>query len=150
MTADDLVANLAGDCGQPRDIVTDFLQALADLVEAELAAGRSASLPGLGTLTPFDTLGRAHDVRIAWQSAAPLKSRVTEAHRARGLQTAGGPGARPAGAASVPEVAAPLIGVPRGVHHGPRHPAGRGTGVKVSGVGCQVSGAKGSGSGGRR
>lgn len=88
MTAPELVAHLVADCGQTVDVVQDLLQALADTVAAELAAGRRVTLPALGALkVGLQLRGDPPQMVVTWASAPEL-SRALAAHRARQIAAA--------------------------------------------------------------
>jgi hypothetical protein len=88
MTIDELVLRLTRECEQSRDVVTDILQALADLAAAELAAGRRVQLPGLGSLkVGLQLRGDPPQAVVTWASAPEL-SRAMAAARAAQIAAA--------------------------------------------------------------
>jgi hypothetical protein len=111
MTGEELVVHLAKDCGQPQDIITDVLQALADTLAERLAAGIPVTIPGLATLSTFEGLGLAHEVKVQCRWTPELRARVTEGARQRAAAVAPRrvPGARRPGLPSTPVVAGPTI-----------------------------------------
>lgn len=89
-TKGELVARVAGQSGASAATVEQVLTALVDAIGAELAAGASVTLPGLGTFETRDraaregrnprtgeTLHIAATRTAAFKASAPLRRRVS-------------------------------------------------------------------------
>ena len=80
MTGEEFVAHLSQTCREPRDVIEDVLQALADTAENELRAGRALTVPGLcsvrvGVRLKGET-GQPGQIVLHWQSDRKMVTRL--------------------------------------------------------------------------
>ncbi len=90
MTPAELAGHLARECDESVDVVRDVLQALADTIRDELAAGRPAVIPGVGAFRPMSRPGKVPRRQVAWQADEALSRTVRETRPPDGTPAAGG------------------------------------------------------------